>query len=109
MAGAVWLSVQSLDNADVPFAGVAERFKRYALGRTVAGRDGVLDAIELSHGGALSDPLLVSLCGVAAGQEAAAIGDNGRPCKLSVRRQRGWIRNGAIEGDPISLCHVCSP
>src|SRR5258708_37825182 len=103
------LSFQSLDNADVPFAGIAERFQRLPIGSTVVSRDGLLNAVELRHCGALSNPLLVSLCGVAAGEEATAIGDNGRPCKLSIRRQRGRIRNGAIEGDPISLCHVCSP
>jgi len=73
------------------------------------GGDRLLDTIELRYGCALSNSLFIRFHGFAACQEAAAMGDDGLPCKLSIRRQRHRIGNGAIQGDPISLCHFSSP
>src|SRR5215813_10334584 len=100
------LSVQSLDNADVPLAGVTECLQRLLIGRAVMSCDGLSDAVELRHSKAPSNPLLIGLCGVTASEEAAAVGDDGRPRKLCIPGQRRRIGDGAIEGDPVSCGHL---
>src|ERR1700722_19764195 len=102
-------SACSFDNTNISFARVAERPKCLLIGGAVVSGHGQFGAIELGQRDPLSNPLFVGFRGVAARKEAAAIGDNGRSGKFSVRCQCRRIGNRTIEGDPISFCHLDTP
>jgi len=48
-------SVQTLDDADVALAGIAERFQRLSIGRAVMSRHRLRDIVEPRDRGALGD------------------------------------------------------
>ena len=102
-------SVHAFDDAHIAFTRIAERGECLLIGRAVVGGNGLFDAVELDRNGALSDALLIGLDGAAASRKAAAIAGYGWSGEFGVRRQRGRIRNSAIEGDPVSLGHRLLP
>ena len=90
-------SVDSLDDAHVTLRGIAECDERRLVTWAVVRGDRLRDAGELDQHGALVDAGLIGLCGAAAGEEAAAAGDDGGAGKLGVlgQRRRGWRSSGS--------------
>src|ERR1700722_79851 len=98
-------SVQSLDDAHVAFAGIAERLKCHLIRGAVMCGDSLFDAVELRDRGALVNSLLIGHRGHPAYEEAAAAGQNDGTGEFPVCLECRGIGDGAIEGDPVGLRH----
>jgi hypothetical protein len=72
-------------------------------------RDRFLHALKLDHDGPLIQSSFVRFYGCTASQKAAASRLDGRTGELRIFSERGGVRNGAVESNPISFGHFVSP
>ncbi len=95
-------SVEALDDAEVALDAAGERGRRLLVGRALACRDGLFEAVELDQDGALGESGLVRHDPAVTGEDPAA---PGRPV-VGGRLLR--VRHGAVDADPVALGHGTS-
>src|SRR5690349_23906114 len=99
-------SLDAGHDAQVAVGAVAEYAQRLLIGRAVVRGDRLLHAVELDEHAALIEAAFVYDRGQPARQDAAPGALQGRGCEPGVRRQRLWVANRAVQGDPICLSHT---
>src|SRR5437762_2658726 len=99
------VSAYALDDPHIALDRVAEDLQRLLVSRAVVRRDRLLHAVELDHHGALVDPRLVHLRGVAAHEVAPARRLQSGGGDLRVGSERIGVLDRVITDYPIGLGH----
>src|SRR6266581_6013498 len=99
------VSAYALDDPHIALDRVAEDLQRLLVSRAVVRRDRLLHAVELDHHGALVDPRLVHLRGVAAHEVAPARRLQSGRRDLRVSRERIGALDRVVADDPIGFGH----
>src|SRR3954447_5661054 len=89
-------SVDAFDDAEVALDAVRESDQRLLVGRTLACRDGLLEAVELDQDGTLGDSGVVCGDPTATDEGPTAPGPGGRTGQLVVCSQLVRVGNGAV-------------